>query len=227
MANPPRSVELSVRIYELLVKAYPASFRRRYGDEMTRVFRELATDALRQRGAFGLMTAWFRVLGDLAWTAPQEHLVELQRRIEMKTSAFAVFSVVVAAIVYLLVFAAVGILYLCVLLGLSLLTTGTFFSSDLLVACASPVREFALLYVPAFLTGMILIRAKPFFMPMVTAPLGTMAFLGLVCCQDVGPAGWGALAVRVGFVASAGLVSLLGCIVATKVSSYLGKPCAN
>ena len=66
MADFPRFVEVSVRVYEWLIRAYPPSFRSEYGDEMPQVFRELATDALRQRGAIGLTTTWFRVLGDLA-----------------------------------------------------------------------------------------------------------------------------------------------------------------
>ena len=109
MANPPRSVEFSVRVYELLIRAYPASFRREYGNEMTQVFRELARDALRQRGALGIMMAWFGVLSDLVWTALQEHLSELQGRIEMQTAASAIVSVFVAAIVCHFVFAVAAI----------------------------------------------------------------------------------------------------------------------
>ena len=104
MASLPRSVEISVRVYELLIRAYPLSFRSEYGDEMTRVFGELARDAHRQRGALGLMTTWFRVLADLARTARQEHLIELQRGMDMKTAAFAVFSVFLAFIVCLVRF---------------------------------------------------------------------------------------------------------------------------
>ena len=66
MAESPRPVESSVRAYDVLVKSYPASFRREYRDEMTLVFRELVTDAWRRRGVAGLTAAWFRVLGDLA-----------------------------------------------------------------------------------------------------------------------------------------------------------------
>ena len=86
MARASRCVERSVRVYERLIKAYPAEFRRQYGDEMARVFRELATDAHRRSGAAGLMTMWFRVLGDLLWTAPREHRMEMKRRIAVKTA---------------------------------------------------------------------------------------------------------------------------------------------
>lgn len=99
MADYQRAIESSVWIYKMLSKAYPASFCREYESELTQVFRDLATNALRRRGAVGLLMTWFRVLGDLLWTAPQEHLFELQRRIVMKTAMFAVFCVVLAGII--------------------------------------------------------------------------------------------------------------------------------
>jgi len=73
MAHSPRYVERSVRIFKALIKAYPASFRKEYEEKMVRVFRELTTDAWRQRGVVGVLVIWFRVLGDVAWTAPREH----------------------------------------------------------------------------------------------------------------------------------------------------------
>jgi hypothetical protein len=89
MAKSQNVVEFSVRVYRVLINVYPASFRREYGDQMTQVFRELATDALRERGAMGLVTAWFRVLADLGCTATKENLLELLRRFSMNTSASA------------------------------------------------------------------------------------------------------------------------------------------
>jgi hypothetical protein len=85
MADSRRFVELSVRIYQSLMHVYPASFRRQYGCEMTRVFREVATDSTERHGSAGLITTWSRVLGDLALSAFHEHLLELQGRFVMKT----------------------------------------------------------------------------------------------------------------------------------------------
>ena len=88
--------------------------------------------------------------------------------------------------------------------------------------------ELLILYLSAFLTGLILARAKPFFAaPRATVPLGTMAMWGLwgllVYFED-GPfglhRGW---LVLVGFALSVGLASLLGCIVATKASRWLAR----
>ena len=208
MEDSPHCVEVSVRVYEVLIRAYPPAFRGQYGQEMARVFRELATDTLRQRGPIGLTTTWFRVLADLAWTAPPEHLTELRRGIEMKTALFAGFSVFLAFLVCLFVFATTAMAFL---------TIGFLFSNSLLATASHPVTELALVYLPAFLTGMILARVKPFFMPMLTAPLGAMAFGGLIAFGDGGAPWWAAL----GIVPSLGLVSLLGCIAATRVSRRL------
>jgi hypothetical protein len=208
----PRSVESSVRVYKVLIKAYPASFRGEYGDEMALVFREQIIDAVRQRGAVGLITAWLRVLGDLARSAPEEHFQEMQRRIEMKNAALAILSVVVAAIAYVVIFfvGEVG------MLGLTLDSPG-------------PIRGIAfvaILILSAFLAGLILADVKPFFTPVATVPLGTMAFWliwGLGVHLSDGPSWlapeWGTLVIRLGFVASVGLASLLGCIVAMKASN--------
>ena len=210
MADSPRCVELSGRIYEVLIHAYPASFRREYGSEMARVFREMTTDAFRQRGAIGLILTWFRVLGDLVCTASREHLMESERSIEMKRAAFALFSVVVAAIVHHFVMAMVAI---------ALATVGFIVSGGSYGISPNPVLELTLLFLPALLTGVVLTRAKPFFRPRVTGPAGIMAYWGLVCFLGGGPPWWAGI----GLVASVGLVGLLGCIVGTKASSRLEK----
>jgi len=86
MADSPQLVELSVRIYRSLMHVYPVSFRQKYGREMTRVFREVVTASTQRHGSAGLITTWCRVLGDLALSGFQEHLIELQGRLEMKTA---------------------------------------------------------------------------------------------------------------------------------------------
>lgn len=86
MADSPRFVDLSVRIYRSLMRVYPVSFRNKYGYEMIEVFREVVTDSTRRHGIAGLMTTWFRVLGDLLCSAFQEHLIELRGRWEMNHS---------------------------------------------------------------------------------------------------------------------------------------------
>lgn len=65
----------SDRLYRLLLVAYPAAFRRRYGPEMAQVFRDCAHDACQHGDLLGL---WVHTLGDLLATVPAEHLSALQ-----------------------------------------------------------------------------------------------------------------------------------------------------
>jgi len=66
---------ISDRLYRLLLKGYPASFRRRYGSEMAQVFRDCVRDADQSGSLLGL---WVRTLGDLLTTVPAEYLSALQ-----------------------------------------------------------------------------------------------------------------------------------------------------
>jgi hypothetical protein len=213
MADSLRPVVLSVRVYEVLLRAYPVAFRKEYAGEMTRVFRELAADAWRERGAAGLRATWFRVLGDLAWTAPREHLNDLPRRVEMKSAAFAVFSALLAVVVHFYVFAVVWMAFWA---------TRCLLAGSLLVPPANPVVELTMFYLPALLTGMILARVKPFAAREVTVPFGITAYFALLAVLDGGPPWWVALL----FAASGGFLSLLGCLVMKSVSRRLAKPCA-
>ena len=59
MPQTPRSSEILVRIYRLLLVAYPASFRREYEQEMISVFRDMAEAAWRRGRRAGLLwLAW-------------------------------------------------------------------------------------------------------------------------------------------------------------------------
>ena len=78
-----RSLQGSVRLYRLLLLAYPASFRRRYAGEMAEVFGDMAEAAVERRGGVGLIGLWGRVLPDLVLTAAVEQLTETGRRVAM------------------------------------------------------------------------------------------------------------------------------------------------
>jgi putative ABC transport system permease protein len=58
-------MQWSERIYRRLLHLYPREFRDEYGDEMSLLFRDRASE-----GGIGL---WFQVLGDLIFHAPHEH----------------------------------------------------------------------------------------------------------------------------------------------------------
>ena len=136
----------------------------------------------------------------------------------MKNAALAVLSVFLAAIAYLVIFAVM------VLIGLFPLVVA---NSSILV---NKTISFLILYPSAFLTGLILTRVKPFCKPIVTGPLGTMAIWTIIGIsayvedeQNGSSPWWAKLIMIFGFVASTGLATFLGCIVARKASRRLPK----
>jgi hypothetical protein len=68
---------LSDRIYRLLLHIYPVSFRRAYGVEMARLFRDDARRTRQAGGTIGMIGLWFLVLPDLLKTAFTEHIWEI------------------------------------------------------------------------------------------------------------------------------------------------------
>jgi hypothetical protein len=60
----PRIVAWSIRVYEVMVRAYPEGFRREYGLEMAQVFRMLCHDRYRRAGAWGVLRLWPGMFGD-------------------------------------------------------------------------------------------------------------------------------------------------------------------
>ena len=94
-----RPVDGSTKLYQALLRAYPAPFRQRYGEEMTLVFGELTSDAWDRGGWPGLASVWLRVVVDLARTVPQQHYSawqgapQMQTRLPIKTAALACISI--------------------------------------------------------------------------------------------------------------------------------------
>ncbi len=132
----------------------------------------------------------------------------------MKSAAFVLLSVVLAAIAYLLLYALSAVAILGQTWDSPHFVRGVIFA--------------AILYVSAFLTGLFLTRVKPFSAPRATVPLGTMGFwiiggfAGLAESRSAQVSVW-EVAGFVGFVASIGLVSLLGCVVARKAERRLAR----
>lgn len=79
MSRVPPSVRVSIRIYRLLLRLYPRSFRCEFGSEMRRLFEEIAGDAVERRGWIGLALMWFRILLDTASAVPRERVAEAQQ----------------------------------------------------------------------------------------------------------------------------------------------------
>jgi hypothetical protein len=77
MANnsTKKGTTVSLRLYALLLSAYPREFRREYGREMTLVFADRCREEARGRG--GCLRVWREAIFDLMRTAPKERLERL------------------------------------------------------------------------------------------------------------------------------------------------------
>ena len=68
-------MRLSERIYQLLLKAYPARYLRRYEEPMAQLFSDQLRDA---NGSRGLVRLWSRTLADLLRTVPMQYFERLR-----------------------------------------------------------------------------------------------------------------------------------------------------
>jgi hypothetical protein len=61
---------MSEKLYALLLRLYPAQFRRNWEEDALQLFRDRLQD---ERGTFRRLRLWFDLLADLAVSAPREH----------------------------------------------------------------------------------------------------------------------------------------------------------
>ncbi len=97
-----RGLKLSVRLYGLLLAAYPAEFRREYGPHMAQLFQDRCRDGQRRRsrGARGsLLRVWAETILDLARTAPDEHLRNGGRGVQLMKALLKIAAALVAYVV--------------------------------------------------------------------------------------------------------------------------------
>ncbi len=98
----------SARLYSALLVLYPKAFRRRYGAEMRRDFRELMREGLEEGGARELVRVLAQALPDLVLTALKErstmpaarnaYYVPVDPRIAVRAAARAMVAVVFVAL---------------------------------------------------------------------------------------------------------------------------------
>jgi len=67
------SIVFSIRVYQLLLNAYPAKFQREYGSEMVQVFQDCCLRTLRQGGTSGMVKLWAVTIIDLIQSMVSEH----------------------------------------------------------------------------------------------------------------------------------------------------------
>ena len=75
------SIVFSIRVYQLLLNAYPAKFQQEYGLQMAQVFQDCCLHTLRQGGTSGMLKLWAVTIIDLIQSMVSEHS---QKEIEMK-----------------------------------------------------------------------------------------------------------------------------------------------
>jgi hypothetical protein len=85
-----RAVEHAERIYSSLLWLYPHPFRRRFGPEMKRVFRECCHEQLRTDGSTGFVGLWFHTLKDLVVSAGHQRIRGLVCRIDLNHPVFEI-----------------------------------------------------------------------------------------------------------------------------------------
>jgi hypothetical protein len=71
--------KISTRLYHLLLRLYPANFRRAYGDLMTQAFRDRLRDA-RRDGMIATVLYWLHTLYDVMVNALGERMTAAQER---------------------------------------------------------------------------------------------------------------------------------------------------
>jgi hypothetical protein len=77
----PPIVTFSIRVYQVLLVAYPTKFQQEYGSEMVQVFQDCCLRAFRQNGTNGMVRLWAVTLFDLVQSVISEHT---QKEIEVK-----------------------------------------------------------------------------------------------------------------------------------------------
>jgi uncharacterized membrane protein len=66
-------IAVSVRVYQVLLSAYPTKFRQEYGSHMVQVFRDCCLRAVRQGGGNGMARLWLVTILDLLRSLIEEH----------------------------------------------------------------------------------------------------------------------------------------------------------
>ncbi|MEA2826463.1 MAG: hypothetical protein QOG43_902 [Actinomycetota bacterium] len=92
---------MNLRLYRLLLLAYPRSFRRRFGDDMAQIFADLESHTSRLR-------LWPRTIVDMAASVPRQRLESLMDRFSPGARAYVAFALaVISAVAVVLVGSAV------------------------------------------------------------------------------------------------------------------------
>jgi heme/copper-type cytochrome/quinol oxidase subunit 4 len=90
---------LSVAAHDVLIRAYPASFRAEYANEMRWAFSRLCADAIASRGLAGLLEVWIDTLVDFPASAVATHRERWQERAPLSWATPLMLTVLPVAVV--------------------------------------------------------------------------------------------------------------------------------
>ncbi|HMC54694.1 MAG: hypothetical protein DMD35_10140 [Gemmatimonadetes bacterium] len=90
---------LSVVAHDVLIRAYPASFRAEYANEMRWAFSHLCADAIASRGLAGLLEVWIDTLVDFPASVIATHRERWQERAPLSWATPLMLTVLPVAVV--------------------------------------------------------------------------------------------------------------------------------
>ena len=105
------SVVFSVRVYQLLLNAYPTKFQQEYGLQMAQVFQDCCLRALRQGGTNGMVRLWTITLFDIVQSVVSEHAhkeIEMKKEMKPEDIRRAGWALILGAVSLILVMLLVG-----------------------------------------------------------------------------------------------------------------------
>ncbi len=120
-----RTLAVSQKIYERLLRAYPKSHREEYGPAMAQLFRDQCRDAWAESQNRGVMKLWLHVLPDLVKTSFIERLAALNER---KSMSDKMTTLIQPRTIFLKVFVAVFLIILCTTVVVTFLLPETYAS---------------------------------------------------------------------------------------------------
>lgn len=92
------AVILSIRVYKLLLAAYPSEFRGEYGPQMLQLFRDCSLRAYQTRGPSGMFSLWTITLYDYLSSVVTEHLQKETQMTKEKFIRLSGLALILAAI---------------------------------------------------------------------------------------------------------------------------------
>ena len=98
-------VAISVKVYQMLLVAYPAKFQQEYGSHMLQVFRDCCLRTISQSGTNGMVRLWIVTFFDLVQSIVSEHAhkeIEMKKEMKPRDIRLAGGALIVGTIVFAL-----------------------------------------------------------------------------------------------------------------------------